>query len=136
MSKMAHGMENDLASTVLLATDKPVMIAPAMNTQMWAHPATKRNVSMLRPDGIHFIEPGAGMLACGEVGAGRLAEVPDMVAAVRDFFGGPGPLDGKHIVVTAGPTHGAIDPVRYIANRSAASRAMPLWGRWQTWALP
>ncbi|NVJ98518.1 MAG: bifunctional phosphopantothenoylcysteine decarboxylase/phosphopantothenate--cysteine ligase CoaBC [Alphaproteobacteria bacterium] len=120
MSKMANGIANDLASTILLATDKPVMIAPAMNAQMWDHPATRRNLEILKGDGIHIVEPGDGMLACGEVGPGRLAEVMDMVAAVEDFFGGNNlPLSGKRVVVTAGPTHEPIDPVRYIANRSS-----------------
>ncbi|NVJ71320.1 MAG: bifunctional phosphopantothenoylcysteine decarboxylase/phosphopantothenate--cysteine ligase CoaBC [Alphaproteobacteria bacterium] len=120
MSKMANGIANDLASTILLATDKPVMIAPAMNAQMWDHPATKRNIETLKNDGIHMVPPGSGMLACGEVGQGRLAEVMDMVAAVEDFFGGDNLLlSGKRAVVTAGPTHEPIDPVRYIANRSS-----------------
>ncbi|UTW58717.1 bifunctional phosphopantothenoylcysteine decarboxylase/phosphopantothenate--cysteine ligase CoaBC [Kordiimonas sp. SCSIO 12603] len=129
MGKMAGGLANDLASTVLLATDKPVMVAPAMNAQMWEHPATKRNVATLKGDGVHFIEPGEGMLACGEVGAGRLAEVPDMVEAVDQFFSSaPQPLSGKHIIVTAGPTHEPIDPVRYIANRSSGKQGFEIAG--------
>ncbi len=120
MAKMAAGIAGDLATTLLLATDKPVMVAPAMNLEMWAHAATQRNVEQLQNDGIHFIMPGTGMMACGEVGAGRLAEVPDMVAAVEGFWSvGAGSLTGKHIIVTAGPTQEAIDPVRYIANRSS-----------------
>ncbi len=129
MGKMAAGLANDLASTVLLATDKPVMVAPAMNAQMWDHPATKRNVATLKSDGVHFIEPGEGMLACGEVGAGRLAEVPDMVEAVTQFFSPlKQPLNGKHIIVTAGPTHEPIDPVRYIANRSSGKQGFEIAG--------
>ncbi len=129
MAKMANGIANDLASTVLLATDKPVMIAPAMNAQMWDHPATRRNLQTLSGDGIRMIEPGAGMLACGEVGQGRLAEVPDMVQAVKDFFGGDNlPLSGRRIVVTAGPTHEPIDPVRYIANRSSGKQGFDVAG--------
>jgi len=129
MAKMANGIANDLASTVLLATDKPVMVAPAMNAQMWDHPATQRNLKTLAEDGIHMIEPGAGMLACGEVGQGRLAEVPDMVQAVKDFFGGANlPLSGRRIVVTAGPTHEPIDPVRYIANRSSGKQGFDVAG--------
>lgn len=123
MAKMAAGLANDLASTILLATDKPVMISPAMNAEMWSHPATQRNIATLREDGITMVGPGDGMLACGEVGPGRLAEVPDMVAAVCAFFsGGSLPLAGKKIIVTAGPTHEPIDPVRYIANRSSGKQ--------------
>ncbi len=129
MGKMAGGLANDLASTVLLATDKPVMVAPAMNAQMWEHPATKRNIATLKADGVHFIEPGEGMLACGEVGAGRLAEVPDMVEAVTQFFSpAPQSLKGKHVIVTAGPTHEPIDPVRYIANRSSGKQGFEIAG--------
>lgn len=127
MSKMANGIANDLASTILLATDKPVMIAPAMNAQMWDHPATQRNLQTLMGDGIHIVQPGDGMLACGEVGPGRLAEVPDMVAAVEEFFGGDTLLlSGKRAVVTAGPTHEPIDPVRYIANRSSGRQGFEI----------
>lgn len=129
MGKMASGLANDLASTILLATDKPVMIAPAMNAEMWSHPATQRNIQTLREDGILMVGPGDGMLACGEVGPGRLAEVPDMVAAVTNFFaGGNLPLSGKKIVVTAGPTHEPIDPVRYIANRSSGKQGYAIAG--------
>lgn len=129
MAKMAGGIANDLASTVLLATDKPVMVAPAMNAQMWDHPATRRNVETLKADGIHFVAPGSGMLACGEVGAGRLAEVPDMVEAIEEFFhSNIQPLTGKHVVVTAGPTHEPIDPVRYIANRSSGKQGFAVAG--------
>lgn len=127
MAKMAGGIANDLASTILLATDKPVMVAPAMNAQMWDHPATQRNIETLKADGIHFVDPGEGMLACGEVGPGRLAEVPDMVEAIEEFFhGNIQPLSGKHAVVTAGPTHEPIDPVRYIANRSSGKQGFAI----------
>ena len=129
MAKMANGLANDLASTILLATDKQVMIAPAMNAEMWAHKATQRNIETLKRDGILMVGPGAGMLACGEFGPGRLAEVPDMVAAVEDYFsGGVRPLTGKKIVLTAGPTHEPIDPVRYIANRSSGKQGFALAG--------
>ena len=128
MAKMAQGMANDLASTLLLATDKPVMVVPAMNTQMWAHKATQRNIATLKSDGIHFVEPGAGMLACGEVGAGRLAEVMDIVCAVKDHFiiSKPKQLSGKRVIITAGPTHEPIDPVRYIANRSSGKQGFAI----------
>ncbi|MBO6504268.1 MAG: bifunctional phosphopantothenoylcysteine decarboxylase/phosphopantothenate--cysteine ligase CoaBC [Kordiimonadaceae bacterium] len=129
MAKMANGLANDLASTILLATDKQVLIAPAMNAEMWAHKATQRNIETLKRDGILMVGPGDGMLACGEVGPGRLAEVPDMVAAIEDYFsGGIRPLTGKHIVVTAGPTHEPIDPVRYIANRSSGKQGFEIAG--------
>ncbi len=129
MAKMAHGLANDLASTILLATDKQVLIAPAMNAEMWAHKATQRNIETLKRDGILMVGPGDGMLACGEVGPGRLAEVPDMVAAIEGYFaGGNRPLMGKHIVVTAGPTHEPIDPVRYIANRSSGKQGFAIAG--------
>ncbi|MCJ9430007.1 bifunctional phosphopantothenoylcysteine decarboxylase/phosphopantothenate--cysteine ligase CoaBC [Kordiimonas marina] len=129
MAKMANGIANDLASTVLLATDKPVMVAPAMNAQMWAHKATQRNIATLKADGIRFVAPGEGMLACGEVGPGRLAEVMDIVGAVDEFFGGQTlPLSGKRVVVTAGPTHEPIDPVRYIANRSSGKQGFAIAG--------
>ena len=108
---------------------KPVMVAPAMNAQMWDHASTKRNVETLKRDGINFVEPGEGMLACGEVGAGRLAEVPDIVSAVEDFFSGQiQPLSGRHVLVTAGPTHEPIDPVRYIANRSSGKQGFAVAG--------
>jgi len=125
LAKMAHGLSGDLATTALLATDKPVMVAPAMNTAMWDHPATRRNLDQLRKDGIAIIPPGAGDLACGEVGAGRLAEVPEILDAIESFFEGTTkdrPLSGRHVLVTAGPTIEAIDPVRYIANRSSGKQ--------------
>jgi len=127
MAKMASGHANDLATTVLLATNKPVMIAPAMNLEMWGHPATQRSLETLEGDGIHIIQPGTGMMACGEIGRGRLAEVPVIVDSIRAFFAQQsGPLSGKHIVITAGPTHEPIDPVRYIANRSSGKQGFAI----------
>ena len=129
MAKMANGLANDLASTILLATDKQVLVAPAMNAEMWAHKATQRNIETLKRDGVLMVGPGDGMLACGEVGPGRLAEVPDMVEAIEGFFAsGDRPLAGKKIVLTAGPTHEPIDPVRYIANRSSGKQGFALAG--------
>lgn len=120
LAKMAGGLADDLASTVLLATDKPVLVAPAMNPFMWAHPATRRNVERLRADGIHVVGPNPGDMACGEEGAGRLAEPAEILAAIHRLLGRePGPLAGLRAVVTSGPTHEAIDPVRFIGNRSS-----------------
>jgi len=121
MAKMAHGLADDLASTVLLATDRPVLAAPAMNPKMWTHPATKRNVETLRRDGIRFIGPVAGEMAeSREAGTGRMAEPLEIVAAAEALLhDGPKPLAGKRAIVTSGPTHEPIDPVRYIANRSS-----------------
>lgn len=121
MAKMAHGHANDLASTLLMATDKRVLIAPAMNVKMWEHPATQRNLATLRGDGILTVGPDAGPMACGEFGPGRMAEVPQIVEAVEAALGG-GPLAGKRAIVTSGPTHEPIDPVRYIANRSSGAQ--------------
>jgi phosphopantothenoylcysteine decarboxylase/phosphopantothenate--cysteine ligase len=121
MAKMAHGLADDLASAVLLATDRPVLIAPAMNPKMWAAPATRRNVGTLKADDIHFIGPMAGEMAeSNENGTGRMAEPLEIVAAaVKLLDGAPKPLAGKKVIVTSGPTHEPIDPVRYIANRSS-----------------
>ncbi|MBB3976334.1 phosphopantothenoylcysteine decarboxylase/phosphopantothenate--cysteine ligase [Rhizobium azooxidifex] len=125
MAKMANGLADDLASTVLLATDRPVLIAPAMNPRMWAHPATLRNAETLAGDGIGFVGPNAGEMAeGGEAGLGRMAEPLEIVAAVEAHIGGDGgkvsgPLAGRKAIVTSGPTHEPIDPVRYIANRSS-----------------
>ena len=121
MAKMAQGLADDLATTLCLATDTPVMIAPSMNVRMWNHPATQRNLALLQRDGVRVVGPVTGDMACGEYGPGRLAEVPDILAAIEDVFTG-GPLRGKRILVTSGPTHEAIDPVRYIANCSSGAQ--------------
>jgi phosphopantothenoylcysteine decarboxylase / phosphopantothenate---cysteine ligase len=124
MAKMANGLANDLASAVLLATNRPVLIAPAMNPAMWSHNATKRNAEMLRQDGIHFIGPNKGEMAeSGEAGEGRMAEPLEIVAAIKALLDTkPKPLAGRKIIVTSGPTHEPIDPVRYIANRSSGKQ--------------
>lgn len=123
MAKMANGLADDLASTVLLATDRPVLIAPAMNPKMWAHPATQRNFAVLQRDGIQAIGPMEGEMAeSGERGRGRMAEPLDIVARVEDLLSGPKPLSGMKAIVTSGPTHEPIDPVRYIANRSSGKQ--------------
>jgi phosphopantothenoylcysteine decarboxylase/phosphopantothenate--cysteine ligase len=121
MAKMAHGMADDLASTLLLATDTAVMIAPSMNVRMWDHPATQRNLTTMQKDGVQVIGPNEGEMACGEFGFGRMAEVAEIVQAVEDYFQS-GPLLGRHILVTSGPTHEPIDPVRYLANRSSGAQ--------------
>jgi phosphopantothenoylcysteine decarboxylase/phosphopantothenate--cysteine ligase len=119
LAKMAHGQADDLASTVLLATDKDVMVAPAMNVRMWEHAATQANLETLRQRGVHVVGPEEGDMACGEYGLGRLSEPDDIAAAVSDFFQTSAPLSGRRALVTSGPTHEPIDPVRYIANRSS-----------------
>ena len=121
MAKMANGIANDLASTLLMATDKRVLIAPAMNVRMWLHPANQRNLATLEADGILRVGPDEGDMACGEYGPGRMAEPMAIVEAVGDALAG-GPLAGHHILVTSGPTHEPIDPVRYIANRSSGAQ--------------
>ncbi len=121
MAKMAAGIADDLATTLLLATDKRVLLAPAMNLRMWEHPATRRNVAALKGDGILFVGPGEGEMACGEFGPGRMAEPGEILGAVRAALGA-GPLSGRHVIVTSGPTHEPIDPVRYIANRSSGAQ--------------
>jgi phosphopantothenoylcysteine decarboxylase/phosphopantothenate--cysteine ligase len=121
MAKIAHGMADDLASTLLLATDTPVMIAPSMNVRMWDHPATQRNLTTMQKDGVKVIGPNEGEMACGEFGSGRMAEVVEIVQAVEGYFQA-GPLLGRHILVTSGPTHEPIDPVRYLANRSSGAQ--------------
>jgi len=121
LAKMTAGLANDLASTLLLATDKRVLVAPSMNVRMWEHPATQRNLAQLANDGIAFVGPGEGDMACGEYGPGRLAEPLEIVAAI-DAALVDGPLKGKHVLVTSGPTHEPIDPVRYIANRSSGAQ--------------
>ena len=122
MAKMAQGFANDLASTALLATDKPVMIAPAMNVRMWLHDATQRNLETLKNDGIAIISPNEGDMACGETGPGRMAEPVEIMEAVAEALMPKGPLKGLKALITAGPTHEPIDPVRYIANRSSGKQ--------------
>jgi len=125
MAKMASGHADDLASTVLLATTLPILIAPAMNVRMWLHPATQRNLTTLRGDGVAAVGPNEGAMAEAETGPGRMAEPLEIVAAVEGVLSqraarpGSGPLAGRHVLVTSGPTHEPIDPVRYIANRSS-----------------
>lgn len=142
MAKTANGLANDLASTTLLATNKPVLMAPAMNVRMWLHPATQRNLATLIRDGISFIGPNEGDMACGEYGPGRMAEPAEIIAAIARHFSSnvipmpapapirelepPHPLAGKHVLITAGPTHEPIDPVRYIANRSSGKQGYAL----------
>ncbi|MGR3805373.1 bifunctional phosphopantothenoylcysteine decarboxylase/phosphopantothenate--cysteine ligase CoaBC [Marinibacterium profundimaris] len=121
MGKMAHGRADDLASTLLMATDTPVLIAPAMNVRMWEHAATQRNLKTLKEDGIRVVGPNEGGMACGEYGPGRMAEPMEIVEAIAGALG-EGPLKGRRILVTSGPTHEPIDPVRYIANRSSGAQ--------------
>ena len=127
VARMATGMADDLATTLLLATDKPVMACPAMNVRMWQHAATQANVATLRARGVQVIDPDAGAMACGEFGPGRLPE-PDMImAAIRTALApATRPLAGRHVLITAGPTHEPIDPVRYIANRSSGRQGFAL----------
>ena len=126
MAKAAQGLAGDLAGAVLLAANKPVLMAPAMNPAMWAHPATRRNHARLQADGVRFVGPNRGEMAeSGEAGEGRMAEPLEIVAALDAALGG-GPLTGKHVIVTSGPTHEPIDPVRYIANRSSGAQGTAL----------
>lgn len=139
LARMAGGHADDLATAVLLATDKPVLVAPAMNPRMWANPATRRNVTLLQADGIHFVGPASGEMAeRGEAGPGRMSEPADIIAAIDRVLAAPAsatrtaappppgatraPLAGRHVLVTSGPTHEPIDPVRYIANRSSGKQ--------------
>lgn len=131
MAKMAAGLADDLATTLLLATDTPVLVAPAMNVRMWQHPATQRNLATLRADGIAVVGPDEGEMACHEYGPGRMAEPEAILAAIAAALAagsplrGPamaGPLAGRHVLVTSGPTHEPIDPVRYLANRSSGAQ--------------
>ena len=122
MAKMAAGLADDLASTALLATDKPVLLAPAMNLRMWLHPATQANVALLAARGVAAVGPGEGDMACGEFGPGRMAEPLEITAAIEAHFRDRSPLRGRKALVTSGPTHEAIDPVRYIANRSSGKQ--------------
>jgi phosphopantothenoylcysteine decarboxylase/phosphopantothenate--cysteine ligase len=128
MAKMAHGIANDLASTALLATDKRVLIAPAMNVRMWLAPATQRNMKTLLTDGVMMVGPNDGGMACGEFGPGRMAEPLEIVAAVEKALAGPAarPLAGKRVLVTSGPTREPIDPVRYISNHSSGKQGHAL----------
>ncbi|NNJ73533.1 MAG: bifunctional phosphopantothenoylcysteine decarboxylase/phosphopantothenate--cysteine ligase CoaBC [Anderseniella sp.] len=139
MAKMATGQADDLATTALLATDKPVLMAPAMNVRMWQHPATRRNLETLKGDGVLVTGPEDGDMACGEYGPGRMSEAADIFAAIEKFYGGQslpaqskpdvsttGPLAGRKVLITAGPTHEPIDPVRYIANRSSGKQGYAL----------
>ncbi|NDA47744.1 MAG: bifunctional phosphopantothenoylcysteine decarboxylase/phosphopantothenate--cysteine ligase CoaBC, partial [Alphaproteobacteria bacterium] len=129
LAKMAHGLAQDLASTLLLATDKKILVAPAMNIRMWQHPATQRNVAQLQKDGVGFVGPNEGSMACGEFGPGRMSEPHEILSAIQTLLAGDtrlaspavssNLLTGLHILVTSGPTHEPIDPVRYIANRSS-----------------
>lgn len=121
MAKMAGGHADDLASTLLMATDTPVLLAPAMNVRMWHHPATQRNLAQLQADGIALVGPDSGDMACGEYGPGRMAEPADIHAAIRRHLAA-GPLAGRRIIVTSGPTQEPIDPVRYISNRSSGAQ--------------
>ena len=145
MAKAANGLADDLASTVLLATDTPVLMAPAMNVRMWTHPATLRNLETLRGDGVLFVGPDEGSMACGEFGEGRLAEPQAILDAIlRQLGGKPSgplavrPLAGRHVLVTAGPTAEPIDPVRVLTNRSsgkqgyAIAAALAEAGAWVT----
>src|SRR5918994_1999246 len=123
IAKMACGLADDLASTALLATDKPVLIAPAMNPVMWDHPATRRNIAQVQADGVRLIGPNPGDMACGETGLGRMAEPDQILKAIEDHLAtAAGPLRGMRALVTSGPTVEAIDPVRFIANRSSGKQ--------------
>jgi len=127
MARMAAGMADDLATTLLLATDKDVLIAPAMNVRMWEHAATQANLATLRARGVAVVGPDAGDMACGEYGPGRMAEPEAIMAAIRTALAGtPRDLAGRRIVVTSGPTHEPIDPVRYIANRSSGKQGQAI----------
>ena len=128
LAKMANGLADDLASTVLLATDKPVLVAPAMNVRMWQHPATRRNIAALRNDSINFVGPEEGEMACGEHGPGRMAEPEAIADAIARMLGtkARGPLAGRRVLITSGPTQEPIDPVRYIANRSSGRQGHAL----------
>ncbi|MCW1383185.1 bifunctional phosphopantothenoylcysteine decarboxylase/phosphopantothenate--cysteine ligase CoaBC [Novosphingobium sp. KCTC 2891] len=132
MARMAAGIADDLATTLLLATDKPVLAAPAMNVRMWQHAATQRNVATLRESGVTVLDPDEGAMACGEFGPGRLPEPEAIWRAIADALGqsapaaATGPLSGRHVLVTAGPTHEPIDPVRYIANRSSGKQGFAI----------
>ena len=122
MAKLANGIADDLASTTLLASNKPIFVAPAMNPEMWGKPSTQRNIEILRNDGIHFIGPAAGEMACGEIGFGRMIEPQDIFEVLQSYFKVSAPLAGKRALVTSGPTYEPIDPVRFIGNRSSGKQ--------------
>jgi phosphopantothenoylcysteine decarboxylase/phosphopantothenate--cysteine ligase len=136
MAKTAQGLANDLASTTLLATDKKILLAPAMNVRMWQHPATMRNLATLKSDGVLTVGPNDGEMACGEYGPGRMAEPIEILAGIEAYFAGGAsplvggvasrPLSGRKVLITAGPTHEPIDPVRYIANKSSGRQGYAL----------
>ncbi|HEX8214170.1 MAG TPA: bifunctional phosphopantothenoylcysteine decarboxylase/phosphopantothenate--cysteine ligase CoaBC [Allosphingosinicella sp.] len=128
LAKMSAGIADDLATTILLATDKPVLAAPAMNVRMWQHEATRRNVEQLRRDGVRVLQPDEGDMACGEYGPGRLPEPDAIFAAIAEMVGSSARLAGRRIIVTAGPTHEPIDPVRMIANRSSGKQGFAIAG--------
>ena len=135
MAKAAHGLAGDLATTTLLATDKPVLMAPAMNVRMWDHPATQRNLATLKGDGVHVVGPEEGAMACGEFGYGRMAEPEAIFDAIMGLLEGPAagplagrPLLGRHVLVTAGPTAEALDPVRLLTNRSSGRQGYAIAG--------
>ena len=122
LAKMAHGLADNLASAVLLASNKPVFVAPAMNSMMWQHPATRANIATLKERGVRQIGPASGMLACGEEGAGRLADLEDILNALRHYFCETGSLAGRTALVTSGPTFEPLDPVRFLGNRSSGKQ--------------
>ncbi|MGE3623347.1 MAG: bifunctional phosphopantothenoylcysteine decarboxylase/phosphopantothenate--cysteine ligase CoaBC [Bdellovibrionales bacterium] len=126
IARMAQGLADDLASTVLLATDKPVIIAPAMNVVMWQNPATQANVATIQTRGIRLVGPASGMMACGEEGEGRMMEPAEILSAISRHFSIPGPLAGKRALVTAGPTYEPLDPVRFIGNRSSGKQGFAI----------
>ena len=127
LAKMAAGIANDLASTTLLATDKPVLAVPAMNVRMWHHAATQRNLALLKSDSIHFVGPNEGDMACGEFGLGRMAEPAEIVDAIESLLdAGNKALSGRRVLITAGPTREPIDPVRYISNHSSGKQGYAL----------
>ena len=122
LAKLAQGLADDLASTTLLASDKPVLIAPTMNALMWAHPATQANIATLKSRGVLQVGPEAGDLACGEFGSGRMAEPMEILAAIETYFGAEAPLSGRRAIVTSGPTIEPLDPVRFLTNRSSGKQ--------------
>ena len=130
MARAAGGLANDLATTLLLATDTPVMMVPAMNVRMWTHPATRRNLATLRADGVRFVGPEVGDMACGETGPGRMAEPAAICAAILEALSGAGsrPLAGRRALVTAGPTAEPVDPVRVLTNRSSGKQGFAIAG--------